>query len=402
MRTSPSAPKRAFFDFPFYSVRNISCPEDKASGRTVLSGSAPVASIFGIPTDENVRTYFFEAEGRKRRRPTNVNLAIRDTLENNPDKFSVLNGGVVIVARDYDLDEKEKLLRMKGPSIINGAQTQGVLRDFFRDCERSGITPPDIHITFQVLVTEDENLIAETSIARNFQNDVMSISISGRLGELDELEEALQRHKPHLKLQKSETQLSEDYLRTEKLLQVITALTPPSLWPNEQERDNPNKVYAYSQKARCLKEFRTIYDRQQNEDDPEQEKYRALYEFYLDIVAEAQDLYDKWKTHSGFIGTRLKAIKRDEQGRTIEEIPDGIVFPILASLSAFATKTRKGWAILPPPSFSEKDLILHAAGVYQTMAGSNPNVMGKSRACYFHLFGITSLHRQLSLKPSKS
>jgi hypothetical protein len=368
----------------------------------VLSGSAPLASILGISTDENVRTYFFEAEGRKRKRPTNVNLAIRDTLENHPDKFSVLNGGVVIVARAYELDESKKLLRMKSPSIINGAQTQGVVRDFFNDCERSGVNPPDIHITFQVLVTDDEELIAETSIARNFQNDVMSISISGRLGELDELEGALQRHKPHLKLQKSETQLSEDYLRTEKLLQVITSLIPPALWPNEQERDNPNKVYAYSQKARCLKEFRTIYDRQQDADHAEHQKYGALYEFYLDIVAEAQDLYDKWKTHSGFVGTRLRAIKRDELGRTIEEIPDGIIFPILASLSAFATKTRKGWTILPPPSFSEKDLILHAAGVYQTMAGSNPNVMGKSRACYFHLFGITSLHRQLSHGASKS
>lgn len=402
MKPSPNAPKRTFFDFPFHSLRNISCPEDKANGRTVLSGSAPVTSIFGISTDENVRTYFFEAEGRKRRRPTNVNLAIRDTLENNPDKFSVLNGGVVIVARAYELDESKKLLRMKDPSIINGAQTQGVVADFFVDCERSGVTPPDIYITFQVLVTDDEELIAETSISRNFQNDVMSISISGRLGELDELEKALQHHKPHFKLQKSETQLSDDYLRTEKLLQVITALIPPSLWPNEHEQDNPNKVYAYSQKARCLKEFRTIYDKQKHADHPEQQKYKALYEFYLDIVAEAQDLYDKWKTHSGFIGTRLRAIKRDEQGRTIEEIPDGIVFPIIASLSAFATKTRKGWTILPPPSFNEKDLILHAAGVYQTMASSSPNLMGKSRPCYFHLFGITSLHRQLFSASSKS
>jgi hypothetical protein len=396
MKTSPSAPKRAFFDFPFHSLRNISCPEDKAAGRALLCGSAPLTSILDISTDENVRSYFFEAEGRQRRRATNVNIAIRDTLENNPDKFSVLNGGVVIVARDYELDESKKILRLKNPSIINGAQTQGVVRDFFHDCERSGVTPPEIHITFQVLVTDDEALIAETSIARNFQNDVMSLSISGRLGEFDELEQALQQHKPHLKLQKSETQLSEDYLRTEKLLQVITALIPPQLWFNDREQENPNKVYAYSQKARCLKDFRTIYAIQQNEEHAEHKKYKALYKFYLDIVAEAQDLYDRWKTHSGFIGTRLKAIKRDERGRTIEEIPDGIIFPILAALSAFATKTRKGWTIDPPPTFKDKDLILMAASVYQNMANSNPNEMGKSRACYFHLFSITMLHKSLS------
>jgi hypothetical protein len=294
----------------------------------------------------------------------------------------------VIVARAYEIDESKKILRLRKPSIINGAQAQGVIRDYFRDYERSGTTPPSIHVTFELLVTDDEDLIAETSIARNFQNDVMSVSIAGRLGQLDELEAALQKHKPHLKLQKSETELLDDYLRTERLLQVITALTPPALWLNEKERENPNKVYAYSQRARCLKEFRAMYERQDNPAHPEHKKYKDLYKFYLDIVSEAQDLYDKWKTHQGFTGTRLRAIKRDGQGRSIEEVPDGIIFPILAALSAFATKTRGAWKIVPPPTFKDADVIRAAASAYQNMADSNPNVMGKSKACYFHLFDI--------------
>jgi AIPR protein len=395
MRPTASAPKRAYVDFPYHSVRNISCPEDKDSRRIVLSGHAPITSIVDIPTDENVRGYLLEAEGKKRKRPTQVNIAIRDTLENYPDKFSVLNGGVVLVARAYEVDESKKIIRLLRPSIINGAQTQGVIRDYFRDHERSGETPPTIHVTFELLVTDDEDMIAETSIARNLQNDVMSVSIAGRLGQLDELEKALQKHKPNLKLQKSETELSEDYLRTERLLQVITALTPPSLWPNEKERENPNKVYAYSQRAKCLREFREMYEKQENPNHPEHKKYKELYKFYLDIVADAQDLYDKWKVHQGFIGTRLRAIKRDEQGRNIEEVPDGIIFPILSALSAFTTKTRTGWKIVPPPTFNDADLIRAAASAYQNMADSHPNVMGKSKACYFHLFDITSLHRRL-------
>jgi AIPR protein len=394
--TTAGASKRTLVDFPFHSVRNISCPEDKDTGRTVLSGHAPLSSILEIPTDENVRDYLLEAEGKKRKRPTQVNIAIRDTLENYPDKFSVLNGGVVLVARDYEIDESKKTLRLLKPSIINGAQTQGVIRDFFRDMARSGGEMPRIHVTFELLVTEDEELIAEVAIARNMQNDVMSVSIAGRLGQLDGLEKALQKHKPHLKLQKSETELSDDYLRTERLLQVITALTPPSLWPAEKERENPNKVYAYSQRARCLKEFREMYEKQGNPEDPEHKKYRELYKFYLDMVADAQDMYDKWKTHQGFIGTRLRAIKRDEPGRSIQEVPDGIIFPIIAALSAFATKVRGVWKIVPPPTFRDEDIIRAAAAAYQNMADSNPNVMGKSRACYFHLFDITSLHRRLS------
>ena len=45
--------------------------------------------------------------------------------------FSILNGGVVIVARSHEVDEQKKLLRLAGASIINGSQTQGVLQDFY-------------------------------------------------------------------------------------------------------------------------------------------------------------------------------------------------------------------------------------------------------------------------------
>jgi hypothetical protein len=68
----------------------------------------------------------------------------------------------------------------------------------------------------------NDNLIGEVSIARNFQNDVMSISIAGRLGQLDELQDAVHKSLPDAKLKRSETELSSDYLDTEHLLQVLT------------------------------------------------------------------------------------------------------------------------------------------------------------------------------------
>jgi len=50
---------------------------------------------------------------------------------------------------------------------------------------------------------------------------VKLVSIVGRLGQLDELEAALQESHPELSLRKSETDLSDDYVSTENLLQVI-------------------------------------------------------------------------------------------------------------------------------------------------------------------------------------
>lgn len=116
--------------FPFHSFRNISCPEDVENDRKVFSGHAPVISILPLSTDENVRAYLLEAEGKQRRRETQVNREIRETLQNRPKSFSILNGGVVIVAHSHEIDEQKKVLRLTRPSIINGSQTQGVLKDF--------------------------------------------------------------------------------------------------------------------------------------------------------------------------------------------------------------------------------------------------------------------------------
>jgi AIPR protein len=386
--------------FPYYSFRNISCPEDLENNRKIIVGHAPINSLMGISTDENVRDYLLDAEGRQRRRPTSVHRAIDDTLKNTPHKFSVLNGGVVIVCRDFQADEQERCLYLVKPSIINGSQTQGVIKDFLQNREKFGEEGRAIHVTFELIVTTDDDLIAEVSIARNFQNDVMSLSIAGRLGQLDELEQSLQTKIKGKKLRKSETQVAPDFLATERLLQVIASLVPAELCLNDRESDNPNKVYTYDKKARCLKDFREIYSIAKGEKQPEKKvdisKYKELYQFYLDIVAQAHELYEKWKKHPGFKGTGLKKGITRDASQNIVEISDGIIFPILASFSAFARKTSEGWKIEPPDSFTDEELIRSAKSVFMDMADSNPATMGKSKACYAALYHITSIFKRLA------
>lgn len=390
---SPAA-KPAPVVFPFHSFRNISCPEDTQNDRKVFSGHAPVTSVLDLPTDANVRDYLLEAEGKQRKRETQVNKEIRQTLESKQEIFSILNGGLVIVARSHEVDEQKKLLHLTQPSIINGSQTQGVLRDFFEKLRSDGENLPAIHVKYELIVTGDEDLIGEISISRNFQNDVASISIAGRRGQLDELEKALRKDDSTSKLQKNETQLSEDYVATERLLQVITALIPAPLWPKAGESENPNKVYTYSMKAKCLREFQDIHTKAHDSKHPEHKQAREIYQFYLDIAPQALELYGRWKTHQGFAGTGIRSIMRE--GREIVDVPDGIVFPIIASLSAFAKKAEKGWRISPPSSFRDAEIISAAKSVYQSMANSNPWLMGKNQACYFALHQITSIYRKLS------
>jgi len=394
MATSTAKSPRSVVVFPFHSFRNISCPEDTANDRRVFSGQAPVTSFVPLSTDENVRDYLLEAEGKQRRRETQVNREIRLTLGSHPEQSSILNGGIVIVARNHEVDEQKKILRLTRPSIINGSQTQGVLKDFLEKLASEGRDLPAIHVKYELVVTDDEELIGEISIARNFQNDVASISIAGRRGQLEELEESLRRKIPDAKLKKSETELSDDYVGTERLLQVITALIPASLWPKASERENPNKVYTYSMKAKCLREFQEIYRKAKDAKHEEHKTAQELYQFYLDIAPEAHELHEKWKAHQGFAGTGLRSITRE--GREVVEVPDGIIFPILASLSAFARKTDKGWSIEPPRAFRDGELIKAAKFVYQSVAKSNPWIMGKSSACYSQLYQIASIYQRLS------
>ena len=278
------------------------------------------------------------------------------------------------------------------PSIINGSQTRGELDHYLSDPSDAPKFP--VSCKFELVVTGDDDLIAEVSISRNFQNDVATLSIVGRKGLLDELESTLQKSFSDLKLRKSETQRSDDYYDTEKLLQVITALIPAELWPKPKESDDPKKVYTYSMKSKCLKQFRDIHERAKNPRAEGHAEAKELYQFYLDIAPTAHQLYEKWKKHPGFQGTGLRAIERE--GRRVIDVPDGIIFPILASLSAFATKVHGKWEIVPPPVFTDMEIIHAAKAQYMNVAHSNPWNMGKSQAIYSSLFQITNIYKKVS------
>jgi hypothetical protein len=381
---------------PYSTIRTISSPEDVDNNRRVYSGQISIKSIVELPTNENVRDYLLDADGKQKKRPTSVHRAIRETLDQNPHEFSVLNGGLVIVARDVEIDDKAKTVKLSKPSIINGSQTQGVIRDYLKEYPQLDC---DIHVKFELIITTDDGLIADISIARNFQNDVMQLSIAGRLGQLDELEESVQSKKPEIKLSKNETQwstgLESEYFPTEKLLQVITALTPSEIWHRREDRENPNKVYAYSRKAQCLKEFQETFKQAKEVEHPNHVNAKALYDFYLDISSDAIDLYLKWKSHAGFKGSGLHSLKRDD-AKNILEVPDGILFPILSALSVFMTKTSDGWKYSPPEKFSDAQIIQSAKSTYIDIAKSNPQTMGKSKPCYSALFQITSIYKMLT------
>lgn len=376
----------ALFAFPYHNCRNISSPEDQSAGRKVYSGSAPARSVLDLDDNENVREYLVEAKGKQKKSPTLVHQAIRKTLESNTELFSILNGGIVIVARDAEVDDKTKQMTLLKPSIINGSQTQGELRRFFAKTFNSDYIEPSIR--FEIIVSNDDDLIADISIARNFQNDVRALSIAGRRGQLDELEARMQAKFPNIELQKSESDQNDTSgsLDTEKLIQVTFALLPAEMMKKFGAQADPdNKVFSYSQKTRCLKLFQRMVD------DPENE---GVYKCFLDVAPLAWELYIKWKSHQGFVGTGIRSIERE--GRQIKEVPDGLIFPIIAANSVFIKHNGLRWHLQPPKVLTDDELIRAADQAYKEMADHNPQTMGKSKACYSHILQVTSIFARLA------
>ncbi len=378
-------PKSDQFALNYRVCRNISSPEDEAAGRRVYSGQAAASCVLDLEDDENVREYLVDAAGKQKQSPTLVHQAIRKTLRDHPDQFNILNGGMVIVARGGKVDDAKKVLYLNSPSIINGSQTQGELRRFFADgfSEESALDPS---IKFELIITSDDDLIAEISIARNFQNDVRAISIAGRRGQLDDLEDAMQQVYPRMLLRKSETNIvaaDGKYLDTEKLIQVTFALMPDEILRSIDRLDSTSKVFTYSQKTRCLKLFQRIAD-----DEPD------IYRTFIVLAPIAWKLYEHWKTHQGFKGTRIRSITR-EDGKIVE-VPDGVIFPIVAAHAEFVTKVKGAWDLRKPAVFSDDELIEAAKQAYMEIADHNPMTMGKSKACYSTLAQITSIYARFA------
>lgn len=375
------------YAMPFENCRNITASYDQLHDRKILVGQAPAHAVLRLEDNENVREYLVDAQGKQKRSPTLVHQAIRKTLETDAEQFNVLNGGLVIVASAAEIDDKNKVLHLKSASIINGSQTQGELRRFYKKFDND----PDVEptIKFEIIVTKNTDLVAEISIARNFQNDVKPISIAGRLGQLDELENSMKTIDPSAKLRKTESDLTNDsqFLDTEKIIQVTFALLPESVMAEAAERIDPsNKVFSYSQKTRCLRLFQQMVD--------SADVNRKVYDDFLEIAPIAWKLYTKWKSHQGFKGTRIRSIER-EDGRIVD-VPDGVIFPIVAAHASFLQYNGAQWSLLIPTMYTDDEMIEATKQAYFEIANHNPQTMGKNKACYSTLSRMTSIYAKFA------
>ena len=381
------------FTLHYLTLRTVTSPEDKESGRKRYCGIAKANEFFDLNSDENVRGFLGTDEEGRKRKATLVNKAIRDTINERRDLFPALNSGLVIVARSVTVDDDGGQAKLHHAGIINGAQTNGVVGTYFKDHPEDTNYPS---VNFELIVTDDEELIADISIARNFQNRVNDLSIYGRQGLFDELERVMQQDDPLIMLRKSETDFGDDYVDTEKLIQVLTVILPsdvavPSAEKSKKTPETLYRVYAYRHRSRCLKDFATVME--------ESGAWPEARNCFLDLSSDAWTLYTRLKSEQSFSGLQCVTGIKDRNGQKVvtpDGVPDGIVFPILSALSRFIRHTKGGWKLDVPKGFPWKALYDQARIQETTTAHHDPQTMGKRADCYVALRGAIDMYFAVS------
>jgi len=113
------------------------------------------------------RDYVFESNIRQWMQfKTTVNKGIRETLQNNPDKFFYYNNGITIVVSDFK-ELENNLLMLDAPQIVNGAQTSNSILDRAKRTHNL-----DGKIAVTIIKADDEKEQNNITKYRNSQNSV--------------------------------------------------------------------------------------------------------------------------------------------------------------------------------------------------------------------------------------
>lgn len=362
-------------------IRNTTSPDEIATGVKSFVVNLPVFEILKLDTKENLRSYIAEYNPKKRNR---VHEAIRNTIQTEPQRFITRNSGFVIGTSDIEVDDNKKIVSLREPSILNGAQSQGEIRSWIQETYGDDLSldeeGPPFFVRAEIIVDPDSSEVVETAIARNTATPVKSISQAGARGHLDELEASIKKRRPDINIRKSET--DEDVYDTRKILQYARLLMPLDVSRNDSSAE---KLRPYKNPEQCLTEFSSW-----NENRKTDSIARRKYEFTVQIAPFAIEEYEYWERHEGWNGHHVweetkkggRACRREKKTGKIVWVSPGLVFPILGAISEFVEETSPGhWKIVKPSLFKPNEMIARTVSQFRDI-GSDPMQMGRSAGVY--------------------
>lgn len=361
-------------------IRTTTSPDEVQTGVKSYVANLPAFEILKLNTKDNLRAYIAGYNPKMR---NSVHDAINATIIQEPQRFITRNSGFVITASSCEVDDAKKTVRLKDPSIINGAQSQGEVQQFILDQypeeDDRDLQDPPFYVRAEIIVDSEEDEVTETAIARNTATPVKSISQAGARGHLDDLEKSINQIIPELKIRKSETDIN--VYDTRRILQYARLLMPLEVSGNASAAE---RLRAYKNPEQCLTEFSHWFESKGHDQDA-----KRKYDFTVQIAPYAIKEYEQWERHEAWNGHRVweetkkggRACRRDEKNKIIWVSP-GLVFPIIGAMSEFVAKNNEGrWRIKKPKRFKPDEMIKRAVSQFRAHS-SDPMIMGRSEAAY--------------------
>lgn len=159
----------------------------------LLCYASELKKILTTP-DGLIRKSLFDDNVRDYQGDNNINLEISNTINDEPQKFALLNNGITIVCEKYTPSNRQ--ITLKNPQIVNGCQTSHVI---FHNSESDDILSK-VPIVIKLISTKDSEITNQIVRGTNRQNIV-----------LDEAFEATKKF--HKDLEDFVNALSPDYDR---------------------------------------------------------------------------------------------------------------------------------------------------------------------------------------------
>jgi len=137
-----------------------------------------------VRTEDGVlRRALFNDNVRDFQGMNSINEEILETLQNEPEKFSLLNNGITIVCRNFRINNRRAFLQ--DPQIVNGCQTSSLIYT----ASNWGIDLSDAGVLTKVISTDEEDITNEIVRGANRQNIVLDEAFEATRRFHKELEE---------------------------------------------------------------------------------------------------------------------------------------------------------------------------------------------------------------------
>lgn len=213
--------------------------EEKTKGWTALLTSIPaiwIQDLFKKYGDDlfsaNYRGYL-----GSNLREENINRQIVDTAETEPENFWAFNNGITALTYMFDFSTEEK--RIRGISIINGAQTTGALGN------ANKLSVEKARVLIRLISCNSHKLIDDIILYNNTQNEIKPEDRRSKDSKQERIQQDFAKFGIEYSYRRNEKKVSRHTITGKSVAAVICAFhgNPQTSFRNPKKIFNDDDVY---------------------------------------------------------------------------------------------------------------------------------------------------------------